>query len=148
MQILILLQANENKMRITLKSHALQLLMVFFIAALLMPILALMPWEDTKEIDKATLDIWSAPYRGWYYFPEPIIPSDFTIPGNEKFQSFDVPTVYQIPWSTREKFMSFIGYNGQGYNSFVSRVLIFCIGLIQNWQWVSARKVNLILVVV
>ncbi|MDR1817706.1 MAG: hypothetical protein LBR07_05965, partial [Puniceicoccales bacterium] len=32
-------------------------------------------------IDAATVAKWSAPYRGWEYFPEPIIPSDYKIPG-------------------------------------------------------------------
>lgn len=75
--------------------------------------------DKTGNIDQATLDQWSAPYRGWNYYPEPIIPSDFMIPGYEKFHNFDVPTVYQIPGQPGKWFMSFIGFNGQGYNSFV-----------------------------
>ncbi len=76
--------------------------------------------EDASwQIDQATMDKWSAPYRGWHYYPDPVIPSDLVIPGHEKFHSFDVPTVYQIPGREGTWFMSFIGFNGQGYNSFV-----------------------------
>jgi hypothetical protein len=57
---------------------------------------ALLP-QGPDPIDQATLDAWSAPYRGWHYFAEPIIPSDLKIPGHEKFHNLDVPTVYQIP---------------------------------------------------
>lgn len=74
--------------------------------------------EKGVQIDRTTLDKWSAPYRGWYYYAEPIIPSDFRIPGFEDFHSFDVPTVYQIPGQPGKWFMSFIGFNGKGYNSF------------------------------
>ena len=74
---------------------------------------------DPPPIDAATLDQWSAPYRGWHYQAEPVIPADYKIPGHEKFQNFDVPTVYQIPGVPGKWFMSFIGFNGQGYNSFV-----------------------------
>ncbi len=76
--------------------------------------------EGAAPLDRATLDIWSAPYRGWHYYPEPIIPSDLKIPGYENFRNFDVPTVYQIPGQPGKWFMSYIGFNGQGYNSFVS----------------------------
>lgn len=76
--------------------------------------------RQPEPIDKATLDSWSAPYRGWHYYAEPIIPSDLKIPGHEDFHSFDVPTVYQIPGQPRKWFMSFIGFNGKGYNSFVT----------------------------
>ncbi len=70
-------------------------------------------------IDKTTLDRWAAPYRGWHYAAAPVIPSGLKIPGHETFHSFDVPTVYQIPEEPGKWFMSFIGFNGQGYNSFV-----------------------------
>lgn len=75
--------------------------------------------ERAGEIDQATLDAWSAPYRGWHYYADPIIPSDFKIPGHEEFHSFDVPTVYQLSGQPSQWFMSFIGFNGHGYNSFV-----------------------------
>ena len=73
----------------------------------------------SSQIDMATLDMWSAPYRGWYYFPDPIITSDFRIPGHQQFHNFDVPTVFQLPDRKGKWFMSFIGFDGSGYNSFV-----------------------------
>ncbi len=73
-----------------------------------------------QEIDHKTLDEWSKPYRGWYYYPDHIIPSDMAIRGYEDFQNFDVPTVYQIPGESDKWYMSYIGFDGQGYNSFVS----------------------------
>jgi len=76
--------------------------------------------DNAGQIDRATLDAWSAPYRGWHYHSEPIIPSNLKIPGYGKFHNFDVPTVYQIPGQPGKWFMSFIGFNGQGYNSFVA----------------------------
>jgi len=81
---------------------------------------AIHPADSGTEIDRATLDAWAAPYRGWHYYPDPVIPSDLKIPGHEKFRNFDVPTVYQIPGQTGKWFMSYIGFSGQGYNSFVS----------------------------
>ncbi len=78
------------------------------------------PAENSAPIDAATLDAWSAPYRGWHYHPDPVIPSDLKIPGHEKFHSFDVPAVFQVPGQPGKWFMSFIGFNGQGYNSFVA----------------------------
>ncbi len=66
-------------------------------AGLMILILSCKQHEYSGQIDRATLDKWSAPYRGWHYYAEPIIPSDFRIQGFEDFHSFDVPTVYQIP---------------------------------------------------
>ena len=74
---------------------------------------------NLDSIDSVTLDKWSEPYRNWVYYPEPIIPSDLKIPGFEDFKNFDVPCVYQIPDIPDKWFMSFIGFNGKGYNSFV-----------------------------
>ena len=71
-------------------------------------------------IDHATLDKWSASYRGWHYQPDHVIPSDPKIPGHEKFQSPDVPCVYQLPGRPDQWFMSFIAFDGHGYNSFVA----------------------------
>ncbi len=72
-----------------------------------------------SAIDQATLDRWSAPYRGWHYWPEPIIPAEPMIEGFEDFKNTDVPTVYQLPNQPGRWFLSFIGFNGKGYNSFV-----------------------------
>jgi len=71
-------------------------------------------------IDSATLDKWSAPYRGWHYYPTPVIPAEPKIPGYEKFKSTDVPCVYQLPGQASKYYMSFIAFDGKGYNSFVA----------------------------
>jgi len=75
---------------------------------------------ETPSIDREALDMWSAPYRAGHYWPEHIIPAEPNIPGYEKFQNTDVPCVYQLRGHPDKWFMSFIAFNGQGYNSFVA----------------------------
>ena len=72
------------------------------------------------EIDSATLDQWSEPYRGWHYYPPPVIPAEPNIPGHEQFKNTDVPCVYQLPGQSSKYYMSFIAFDGKGYNSFVT----------------------------
>jgi len=72
------------------------------------------------DIDRATLNKWSIRYRGWAYQPNHLIPSDLAIPGNMGFHNPDVPCVYQLPGQPDKWFMSFIAFNGHGYNSFVA----------------------------
>jgi beta-xylosidase len=74
----------------------------------------------SADIDQATLDAWSAPFRGWHYRPDHVIPEDPKIPGHETFRNTDVPCVYQLPGQPEKWYMSFIAFNGQGYNSFVA----------------------------
>jgi beta-xylosidase len=73
----------------------------------------------TPSIDRETMDKWSAPYRGWHYWPDHVIPAESKIPGHEEFRNTDCPCVYQLPGQRDKWFMSFIGFNGRGYNSFV-----------------------------
>jgi predicted GH43/DUF377 family glycosyl hydrolase len=75
--------------------------------------------ESSAAIHAETLEQWSKPYRGWHYYPDPVIPSDYKISGAEDFHSYDVPCVYQLEGKPDTWFMSFIGFNGKGYNSFV-----------------------------
>ena len=72
------------------------------------------------DLDRETLNKWSAPYRGWYYWPAHVIPAEPNIAGHEKFHNADVPCVYQLPGQPDKWFMSFLAFNGQGYNSFVA----------------------------
>ena len=74
----------------------------------------------TSDIDRETLDQWSAPYRGWHYRPDHVIPAEPNITGHEKFHNTDCPCVYQLPGQPDRWFMSFIAFSGQGYNSFVA----------------------------
>ena len=95
---------------------------IFMLSALLLAPLAAVRAAGataTHEIDRETLDKWFAPYRGWHYQPEHVIPSGPNIPGHDKFHSTDAPCVYQLPGQPDKWFMSFIAFNGQGYNSFV-----------------------------
>jgi len=76
---------------------------------------------DDATIDRPTLDRWSAPYRGWHYWPDPIIPAEPKIAGYEAFHNTDAPCVYQRPGQPGAWCMSFIAFNGKGYSSFVAR---------------------------
>jgi len=66
-----------------------------------------------------TVKRWSEPYRGWHYHPDHVIPAKPGIEGFEDVDRVDVPTVFQLPddpmW-----YMSFIGFDGRGYQSFVA----------------------------
>jgi len=76
--------------------------------------------EAAEPIDDEALDRWSAPYRGWHYYPDHVIPANPQIPGHEEFKNTDVPCVYQLPGQPDKWYMSFIAFNGKGYNSFVA----------------------------
>jgi hypothetical protein len=71
------------------------------------------------DIDRETLDKWTAPYRGWHYQADHVIPAEPNIPGYEQFKNADAPCVYELPGQTDKWFMSFIAFNGHGYNSFI-----------------------------
>ena len=75
--------------------------------------------EESKAIDSDTVRQWSAPYRGWHYHTDHVIPAKPDIKGFEKVKATDVPTVFQIPGS-RKWYMTFIGFDGKGYQSFVA----------------------------
>jgi len=80
------------------------------------------PGRDDQEcttIDSETVKQWSAPYRNWHYYPDHVIPAKPNIKGFEKVHKTDVPTVFQLPGDDR-CYMSFIGFDGQGYQSFVA----------------------------
>jgi len=51
--------------------------------------------DDAAKIDDVTLKQWSAPYRGWHYWPEPVVPEKPHVPGLDKFQNTDCPCVFQ-----------------------------------------------------
>ncbi len=62
---------------------------------------------------------WSKEFMGWYYWPNHVIPSDPHIERFAGIEGTDVPTVYQLPGDDRW-YMSFIGFDGKGYQSFVA----------------------------
>jgi predicted GH43/DUF377 family glycosyl hydrolase len=82
----------------------------------------IMSAQDTQEsmvIDTNMVEEWSAPYRGWHYYPDHVIPARPNIKGFEKIRSTDVPTVFQLP-GDKKWYMTFIGFDGNGYQSFVA----------------------------
>jgi hypothetical protein len=76
--------------------------------------------NDSVAIDAATLNAWAAPYRNWHYYPDHVIASEPNIPGHETFKNTDVPCVYQLPGEEDVWHISFIAFDGKGYNSFVA----------------------------
>jgi len=77
--------------------------------------------EQGAPLDQQTLARWSAPYRGWHYWPAPAIPAEPNIPRHEAFHNTDAPCVYQLPGQPGRWYLSFLAFNGQGYNSFVAQ---------------------------
>lgn len=75
--------------------------------------------EDGRLIDTETLERWSAPFRGWHYWPDHVIPASPPIPGITNLLGTDVPTVYQVPGDGKW-YMSFVGFDGVGYQSYVA----------------------------
>ena len=70
-------------------------------------------------IDSDTLDRWSAKFRHWHYWPNHVVPADPKLGGFAGIRGTDVPTVYQLP-GDEKWWMSFIGFDGKGYQSFVA----------------------------
>ena len=71
------------------------------------------------KIDQATIQKWSQPYRNWHYHLSPVIEQSPVIEGQEDLKGIDVPCVFQLPGDDTW-YMSFIAFNGQGYQSFVT----------------------------
>jgi predicted GH43/DUF377 family glycosyl hydrolase len=68
--------------------------------------------DDAVDIDRDTLDRWAAPYRGWHYYPEHVIP-----PSSDDglgFQSTDCPFVWRHGDEWR---MFYTGFDGRGYQT-------------------------------
>jgi hypothetical protein len=78
------------------------------------------PPPDAEAIPTQTIEQWAAPYLNWHYWPDHVLTAEPKVPGHEEFRNTDVPCVYQLPGQPEKWFMSFIGFNGRGYNSFVA----------------------------
>ena len=63
---------------------------------------------------------WSKKYRGWHHHPSHVIKPKPNIPGYDGIQMTDVPTIYQLPGEDETFYMSFIGFDGVGYQTFVA----------------------------
>ena len=72
-------------------------------------------------VDAATLDAWALPFRDWHYWPAHVIPSKPVVEGFGGVMMTDVPCVYQLPGEENVWYMSFAGFDGKGYQSFVAR---------------------------
>jgi len=68
--------------------------------------------EESNTIDEPTLSRWSAPYRGWHYYPEFVLPP--SPDDGLHFQSTDCPLVYRHAdqWQ-----MFYTGFDGNGYQT-------------------------------
>jgi predicted GH43/DUF377 family glycosyl hydrolase len=77
------------------------------------------PAIQDPSIDETTVRHWSAQFRNWHYWPQHVIPASPSIPGVTNIIGTDVPTVFQVPVDDKWH-MSFIGFNGHGYQSFVA----------------------------
>ncbi|MCF7731594.1 MAG: hypothetical protein K9N23_07895 [Akkermansiaceae bacterium] len=75
--------------------------------------------EEPAAISPETIKKWSAPYRGWHYHPDHVMPAKPEIKGFEMVQMTDVPTVFQVPGDNKWH-MTFIGFDGKGYQSFIA----------------------------
>jgi hypothetical protein len=94
--------------------------LLFLVPGMLLMTLVLVLGAAGEALDRQTIDTWSAPYRGWHYWPDHVIAAQPKIPGHEKFVNTDVPCVFQLPGQPDKWYMSFIAFDGQGYNSFVA----------------------------
>jgi len=83
--------------------------------------------DEDHIIDDATIKQWSQPFREWHYFPHHVIKAKPGIQGFDNISMTDVPTIYQIPSDddtddrVEQWFMSFVGFDGSGYQSFVAK---------------------------
>lgn len=76
--------------------------------------------SDMNTINANAIKEWSAPYRGWHYYSDHVVPPKPSIPGFDDVHMTDVPTVYQLPEEDGKWYMSFVGFNGKGYQSLVA----------------------------
>lgn len=88
--------------------------------ALALCVIARAAAASANPIDAETIEKWARPYLGWHYGPDHVIPAKPNIPGHAAFRNPDVPCVYQLPGRPGTWYMSFIAFDGQGYNSFVA----------------------------
>jgi len=65
-----------------------------------------------ETIDRETLDRWAAPFRGWHYNPDFVLPP--SPPDGLGFQSIDCPLVWKLgaEWQ-----MWYTGFDGRGYQT-------------------------------
>ena len=87
--------------------------------------------RSQNEINENIVKQWSKPYRNWHYYPDYVIPASPNITGFENVKMTDVPTVFKLP-NDAKWYMSFIGYDGQGYQSFIAESDNLC-----HWEYIK-----------
>ncbi|HVM62643.1 MAG TPA: hypothetical protein VMV72_17410 [Verrucomicrobiae bacterium] len=75
--------------------------------------------DSAAPIDAETVTKWSAPFRGWHYWPDHVIPASPALPGATNIFGTDIPTIFQIPGDEKWH-MSFVAFDGVGYQSYVA----------------------------
>jgi predicted GH43/DUF377 family glycosyl hydrolase len=73
-----------------------------------------------KLMSMEAVKTWSQKYRGWHHQPNHIIPQKPDIRGYENITMTDAPTIYQLPEDSSTYYMSFVGFDGVCYNSFLA----------------------------
>lgn len=111
-------QTYERK-RVTKKHQSNSIILGSVLAFLACGTMSAQDAEESMIIDTNTVKQWSAPYRNWHYYPDHVISGKPNIKGFEKVHKTDVPTVFQLP-GDKKWYMTFIGYDGKGYQSFVA----------------------------
>ncbi len=76
--------------------------------------------EQRRGPDLAKCQRWAERFRGWHYFPTHVIAPNPGVPEAPDLQMTDCPTVFQLP-GNRAWCMSFIGFDGRGYRSFIAQ---------------------------
>lgn len=76
------------------------------------------------DISDKQLEKWAEPFKGWHYYEDFVIPprpfrKDGQFPEYADVELADCPTVFRVPGRDRW-FMTFVGFNGQGYRSFLA----------------------------
>lgn len=95
------------------------LLASYLLALSLLAVTSAIADEKPAPIDPETIKKWSAPYRGWHYHPDHVIPAKPEIKGFEDVTMTDVPTIFQLS-DDPKWYMSFIGFDGKGYQTFIA----------------------------
>ena len=79
-------------------------------------LLVAIPKATSEEIDTGTIKAWSAPFRGWHYYPDHVIPE--SPDDGLGFKMTDVPTVFHVGGEWR---MFYTGFEGTGYRTAMAR---------------------------
>lgn len=74
----------NNMKKIRLHRRIAGLISLLVLSQAPLPALHAVGATTSQEIDRETLDKWSAPYRGWHYQPGHVIPAQPNIPDHRQ----------------------------------------------------------------